>query len=444
MGEAGYLCLGLLAGGAAGWLVMLFRARAAQATVQAQMQTRIEVGLSQVDELRGQVRDRNAETEKLRAAIEAEQKARVAAETRVAEAGKNLEAQKKLLRDDEEKLKNTFKALSAEALKANTEQFTKQAGEQVKPLKEALDRYDKHVRQVEKDYGGVNKLLETIGRANEKLEKQTSNLVTALRDPGVKGRWGEISLRRAVEVAGLSPHCDFVEQPTVDTDEGRIRPDMVVRLPGNRTIVIDAKTPTRAYLDAVEADTEEIRKASLVRHARAVRDHMKGLAGKEYWRQFENTPDFVMLYIPGESFFSAALEQDHSLLEDAFEQRVVLASPTTLIAVLRAVAYSWQQQQMTENAKCIAEAGKELFDRVSTFAGHLEGIGKHFRQATEAYNRAAGSWQARVLPAGRKMTELGATPADQELPVLAHVDTSLRPLPAAEPAAATEELRVEN
>ncbi len=413
--EAALFAVGLLVGAGAAWFLASSRWRAMLEVTRA--------------ELRGRVAEQKEEIAGLRTDLAVEQQARVAADTRVAEKLRNIEEQRKLLSEAEKRFKDTFKALSAEALAGNNEQFARQAENKVKPLKEALDRYDKHVREIEKQYGGVSKMLEALGASNKQLEQQTSHLVSALRDPRVKGRWGEVTLRRVVEVAGMSAHCDFVEQVSVDTEQGRQRPDLVVTLPGKRTIIVDSKAPTGAYLDAVAASDEETRKQCLIRHARAVREHMKNLAGKAYWRQFNNTPDLVVLFLPGESFFSAALEQDRTLIEDGAQQRVILATPTTLIAVLRAVAYGWQQRQVADNARQIADAGKELFDRITTFAEHLAGIGTHFRKATDEYNKAVGSWQSRVQPSGRRIAELGVTPADHRLPDLPPVTASLRPVP---------------
>jgi DNA recombination protein RmuC len=265
--------------------------------------------------------------------------------------------------------------------------------------------------------------------------------VTALRVPQVRGRWGEITLQRVVEVAGLSQHCDFETQPSTLTDEGRRRPDMVVRLPGRRTIVVDAKTPLIDYLNAIEANDEEARQASLRRHAGMVRSHMQALSGKAYWSQLEATPDFVVMFLPGETFFSAALEQDRALIEDGIRHRVLLATPTTLIALLRSVAHSWQQREVTDNAEKIARSAREFFERVCVFAEHLGEIGRGMSRASEAYNKAARSWESRVLPAGRKLPELGAAPADSEVPELPAVEI-LPMTPAPGPAPPAEHLSV--
>ncbi len=275
-------------------------------------------------------------------------------------------------------------------------------------------------------YGNVTAQLTSINEAHQRLSKETTNLVTALRAPQVKGPWGEITLKRVVEVAGMSAHCDFTEQPTVDGENGRLRPDMIVTLPGNRTIIVDSKAPLTAYLEAIDAKDEATRQQCLVRHARMVRGHMQALSAKSYWSQFAPSPEFVVMFLPGESFFSAALEQDARLIEDGIGVRVVLATPTTLIALLRTVAYSWQQHEIGENAQRIADAGRELFERVSTFSEHLDHVGNGLRKATDCYNAAVGSWQNRVLPSGRRMNELGVAPTDHELPEMRPVDAVVR------------------
>ena len=429
MMESILFVVGLLVGAGAAWFLASSRWRATLEVTRAKLREGVAAGESTITELRSRVAEQKQEVTGLRADLAGEQKARIAADTRVVETLRNIEEQRKLLSEAEKRFKDTFKALSAEALASNNEQFARQAESKVKPLKEALDHYDKHLREIEKQYGGVSKMLEALGVSNKQLEQQTSQLVSALRDPRVKGRWGEVTLRRVVEVAGMSAHCDFVEQESVDTEQGRQRPDLVVKLPGEHTIIVDSKAPTEAYLDAVAAPDEETRKQCLIRHARAVRGHMKNLAGKDYWRQFDNTPDLVVLFLPGESFFSAALEQDRTLIEYGAQQRVILATPTTLIALLRAVAYSLQQRQVADNARQIADAGKELFDRITTFAEHLARMGTHFRKATDEYNKAVGAWQSRVQPSGRRIAELGVTPADHRLPDLPPVTSSLRPLP---------------
>lgn len=325
MVQALLIIAGLAIGGVIAWLL----SRSQRAILE-----------NTAEELRGQVRAREATIAQLQANLGAERTGRVTAETRLEEALKNIEDQKKLLEEATRRLTDTFNALSAEALKSNNQLFlelSKNTLEKVladakgdlgkrqeaidgmiKPLKETLGRYENHIREIEnarqQAYGGLKKQLEDIGKTNEQLQKETGALVTALKTPQVRGRWGEITLRRVVEVAGMSQYCDFTEQPSVDTEEGRKRPDLIVKLPGERTVVVDAKVPLKAYLEAMEADSEEKRKMNIARHSQAVREHMKALGSKAYWNQFNPTPDFVVLFLPGESYFSAALEQDRALI----------------------------------------------------------------------------------------------------------------------------------
>lgn len=425
--------LGGLVAGVIAWLWSASTSRAAFESATSGLRATISSRDSIITELRSQATDRTAELAQLRTELGTMQQSRAIADTHYQDALRTIEEQKQWLAGAEQQLKDSFAALSAEALKNNTSQFATQAEEKVKPLKEVLERYEKQIKEMETAretaYGSVTTELQFIRETHQQLHQQTSNLVTALRAPQVKGRWGEITLKRVVEVAGMSPHCDFIEQPSVDTDGGRLRPDLIVTLPGGRTIIVDSKAPLAAYLEAIDAADETSRRDCLVRHARAVRGHMQALSGKAYWNQFTSTPEFVVMFLPGESFFSAALETDLTLIEDGIGQRVILATPTTLIALLRTVAYSWQQQQVAENAQRIADAGKELFERVYTFAEHLGKVGDGLRRATETYNQAVGSWTNRVLPSGRRMSELGVAVGDRELVEMNTVDATPRSLP---------------
>jgi len=256
--------------------------------------------------------------------------------------------------------------------------------------------------------------------------------VTALRTPKVVGSWGQIALERVVELSGMSEHCDFTKEVSVTTETGRLRPDLVVHLPGERQIVVDAKATFDAYQEAVAAESEDDRKGFLAKHAAHIRAHMVGLSNKDYWRQFDTTPEFVVMFIPGESFFAAAVDVDRRLLEDAMERKVILATPTTLLALMRAVAYGWRQEQIAKNAQEISELGKQLYERMKTLADHISGIGNGLEKANSAYNSAVGSMESRVLPAARRFKDLGVTQGGTDIPVIKHVETTTRALSAPE------------
>ncbi len=330
-------------------------------------------------------------------------------------------------------LSDTFSALSSEALKSNNEQFLKLAQENlkqfnvqaqgdlaqkeqsiehlVKPIKELLAKSEKQIREIEHErkesYGAITKHLESMAQTQQMLHGETRNLVKSLRRPEVRGQWGEMTLKRLVELAGMVEYCDFFEQEHTETDDGSIRPDMIVRMPGRREIVIDVKTPLDAYLNAIEADSDELRDQHLLHHAKKVRERIRELASKAYWGQFKQSPDFVVLFIPGDHFLSAALEKDSALLEDALKQKVILATPTSLVALLRAVAFGWNQQAITDNAEKIRDLGEDLYKRLCTFTGHMSKVGKGLNSSLENYNKAVGSFERQVLSGARKFTEMG-------------------------------------
>lgn len=345
----------------------------------------------------------------------------------------SLEKQLAATEAAQDQLANTFAALSRDALKDNTEIFLKLASENlkqhqtqaegalkqreqavetlVKPIKEALDKTSQHLREVElerkRSYGALDKHLESMLSSQRELQQETRRLVQALRRPEVRGQWGEITLKRLVELAGMSEHCDFEQQVSTNNEDSMSRPDMVVRLPESRAIVVDAKTPLDSYLSALDAVSDEERQQHLAQHARKVRQRVNELAKKSYWAQFQNTPDFVVLFIPGDQFLDAALDRDHSLLEQAIQQKVLLATPTSLIALLRAVAYGWRQQALAQNADKIREIGDELYKRMATFSEHLARLGRSLRSSVESYNKAVGSFDRQLLPGARKFTEMG-------------------------------------
>jgi DNA recombination protein RmuC len=267
--------------------------------------------------------------------------------------------------------------------------------------------------------------LKLMAETQVHLQSETRNLVQALRRPEVRGQWGELTLRRLAELAGMLEYCDFYEQEHRATVDGAMRPDLILRMPGRREIVVDAKTPLDAYLTAMDATDDQQRTQCLKRHARGVRNRVKELAAKKYWTQFEYSPDFVVLFIPGDQFLSCALEHDHSLLEDALRDKVILATPTSIIALLRIIAYGWRQQAVTENAERIQTLGDELYKRVKTFTEHLEDLGKTLSNSVDHYNKAVGSLERQVLPGARKFTELGIHAAKQ-LDELEEVDKIVR------------------
>jgi len=306
----------------------------------------------------------------------------------------------------------------------------------VAPLKESLKRYEEQIQTMERvrqnAYGSLDEQLRNLATVNQQLQKETGTLANALKGgPQVRGRWGEMTLRRVAELAGMSKHCDFTEQENFESESGRQRPDMIVHLPNGREIAVDAKAPLKAFLDAAAAPTEEERQAKLAWHAQLVRDRMKELAAKAYWDQFDPAPEIVVLFLPGESFFSAALEQDRELMDDGMQKHVMIATPTTLIALLRAVAFGWRQEQIEQNARAISDLGKDLYDRIRTFLSHLEDVGASLERATKSYNKAVGSLESRVLPAARKFKELGAA-TGEEMAELEPLDETPRALMAPE------------
>jgi len=356
---------------------------------------------------------------------------------------------------ERDRARDAFAALSAEALRRNNESFLQLAGTKlgelhqtatvdlearrravddlVRPLRDSLARVDGALREVELArtgaYAALLEQVKAMSEAQHRLHAETGNLVKALRAPNVRGRWGEIQLRRVVEMAGMMEYCDFEEQAAVTTAEGQLRPDLVVRLPGGKTVVVDAKAPLAAYLDALDgADAD--REPRLRAHARQVRDHILRLGSKAYWSQFQPAPDFVVMFLPGETFFSAACEHDPSLIEFGVSQQVIPASPTTLISLLRAVAYGWRQEHVARNAQEISELGRQLYDRLGTMAGHFEDVRRGLDRAVEGYNRAIGSLESRVLVSARRFRDLGVV--GDELPILQPVDQAPRAVSAGE------------
>jgi DNA recombination protein RmuC len=357
------------------------------------------------------------EKEALAATLEAERKA--------------FDDKLKLLEQAKSALSDAFNALSANALRSNSEEFLKLAQASVAPIKEALGKFDSKIQALEvAREGAYQGLLQQVSQlldTGRQLRSETTSLAQALRSPVVRGQWGEIQLRRVVEMAGMLSYCDFIEQETLRTETGLLRPDLIVKLPAGKTIVVDAKAPVTSYLDAMALEDDGARKAKLQAFAKLVRDRVTELGRKSYWDQFDHTPELVVLFLPGDHFYSAALQEDPSLIEFGVEQKVLIATPVNLIGLLRAVAYGWRQEAIALNAREISDLGAELYKRISDLGGHWIDLGKNLARTVEAFNSAVGSLESRVLVSARRFKELGATPSALEIEVLERVEKSPRP-----------------
>lgn len=451
------LGLGLAAGGVVLWL--LGRGAAARIRAEADrdlatLRERTMAMATQIEALRASLATRDEQLAALQrdlpraAAREAEllatlQKEREATAEKLA-----------LLEQARTALADAFKALAADALSRNNQSFLELAttalasiqeqsrgdlskrqqaiDELVRPVRDTLELFNRRVGELEQARAGAYaSLIEQVGSlrtAQEQLQKETGTLARALGAPQIRGRWGELTLRRVVELAGMQRYCDFDEQVNLPGEEGRLRPDMVVRLPGGRCVAVDAKAPLNAYLEAMHATEDAARRVKLADHARRIQEHIKALAAKSYWERLVPAPEFVVLFLPGESFYSAALEADPSLIETGSDQRVILATPTTLIALLKAIAFGWRQEALAENAQKISELGRDLYKRLADMTGHFEELGDRLGKATESYNKAMGSLETRVLVSARRFEELQAAAPDKSIPLLEPVEITPRKL----------------
>jgi DNA recombination protein RmuC len=420
----------------------------------------LAAGAGELATVKERLAGKEQEVHKLEAALNREICEHKQSQQEQAQLKAELEGERRATRERTESFKQAaedltekFKALSRDALKDNNQSFLELArttlerfqesakgdlesrqkaiDQLIKPLRESLDKVDGKIGEIEKARAGAYSELREQVRAllisQSQLQNETGNLVKALRAPHVRGRWGEIQLRRVVELAGMLEYCDFLEQESVPTEDGRIRPDLIVRLPGRRTIVVDAKVPFDAFYESISTTDDEIRGRKLREHARLVRTHISSLSRKSYWESLQPTPEFVLLFLPGETFYSAALENDPKLIEDGVRQGVIIATPTTLIALLKAVSYGWRQEQMATNAQEVSRLGKNLYDRLRIFTSYFADIGKGLDRALESYNRGVGSLEARVLVTARRFKERGAI-AGEEIEVLEPIDKSARAL----------------
>ena len=448
-----FVVFGFAAGALVLWLVL--RSRASHEYDRAKAET-----VAQLATITERLAGKEHELTKLQEAFDKQILEQEALRAETTELNAELEGERRAAQERSEsfrqasdELTQKFKALSRDALKDNNQSFLELAkanlekiqetakgdlelrrsaiDELVKPLKESLDKVDGRIGELEKAragaYSELREQVKTLAMSQLQLQAETGNLVKALRTPHVRGRWGEIQLRRVVELAGMLQYCDFAEQETVATEDGRIRPDVIVRLPGGRTIVVDAKVPFDAFYESISTTDDEIRVARLKDHARLVRTHIGYLSRKSYWESVQPTPEFVLLFLPGETFYSAALENDPKLIEDGVGLGVIIATPTTLIALLKAVSYGWRQEQMAANAHEVSKLGKHLYDRLRTFTNYFAEVGRGLDRALDSYNKGVGSLEARVLVTARKFKETGAI-AGEEIECLEPIDKTARPL----------------
>ncbi len=444
--------VGFLFGAAVAYLLAERRCRGQNTALQ----TAAACAEQRSSDLSNQLNAERSTSEQLRAQLSDSQKTQAGIEAKLKACEDNLAEQRRALDEAQAKLREAFASLSADALAKNNEAFLNLAKEKfatlsteaagsleqrkaqieglLKPMQEILSQYQSRLGELEKSrvesYSMLREQLGTLAETQRTLNLQTTQLVSALRRPQTRGQWGEITLRRLVELAGMSSRCDFVEQTSVDTEDGRQRPDMIVNLPGERQIVIDCKAALDAFLDAAAAPDEDNRRVCLLRHCKQVRSRAVELSAKAYWNQFKQSPEYVVMFLPGEAFLYAAVEMDGTLIEDCLKNRVIVATPTTLIALLKAIEFGWRQELIAENAEEIRKHGKDLYDRIVVLATHFEKLGSSIESSVKCYNDVLGSLESRVMVTARKIGELGAR-SEKELPELEPVDRQTRELSAA-------------
>ncbi|GJL49070.1 DNA recombination protein RmuC [Candidatus Nitrospira salsa] len=428
------LTMTFLAGACVAWLITSTRVKASMTSALSHEEQQRAAAESRIEELRQQLTAIHTECHQTRERFMDSEAAKISAETKYEEATRHLAQQHSLLEETKSTLSNTFRSLAAEALAGNNTGFLTLAEEKfkalreessndleqkkmsidalVQPLTQLLSTYQQETKALEdkrlRELSTVGEQLRQVALTQSTLHTETAKLVNALRSPQVRGRWGEIALRKTAELAGMSAHCDFIEQKNVTTATGHLRPDMVVKLPAQREVVIDSKVPFSAFLESLEATNEDERNRALSRHAAQVKHHVNQLSSKEYWDQFQASPEFVVLFIPNDSFLAAAAERDPSLIESAISKNIVIATPTTFIALLKAIAYGWKQEQITEDAERISTLGQELSERLGILVDHFLKIGGSLGKAVDAYNASVASLESRVLPTARKFQQLGA------------------------------------